>query len=88
MGLCVRRADSCGVRPAGPNQRMKVCMCRYCGVKHEAASAIDLLGLDEEQTYRRTHCRLCESPSSTFVRLADEPDLQPDELGYPLVVMP
>lgn len=66
---------------------MKVCMCRFCGVKHEAAKESVLVGMSEEQVYARTHCRYCEAPSSSFVALGDEPELGPDELGYPLVVI-
>lgn len=67
---------------------MKVCRCRVCGVLHEAAPASILVGQSEEFTYARTHCRLCEAPSSTFAPLADEPDLPADEIGYPLAVVP
>ena len=67
---------------------MNVCRCRVCGVIHEATPASILVGLSDEQTYVRTHCRLCESPSSAFVPIADEPDLPADEIGYPLAVVP
>lgn len=67
---------------------MRVCACPMCGTLHEAVSAVALIGITEEQLYDRTHCRLCELPSSTFIALKDEPDLGDDELGYPLAVVP
>lgn len=67
---------------------MKVCMCRCCGVKHETVTEAILVGMDEDQVYARTHCRYCEAPSSSFVALGDEPELGPDEIGYPSVVIP
>lgn len=66
---------------------MKVCACPVCGTVHEAAPSTVLNGLTEEQVYARTHCKLCESPSSRFVALADEPDLKNEEFGYPLAVV-
>lgn len=67
---------------------MKVCRCNVCSIVHQAAPASALDGLSEEMNYARTHCRLCESPSSAFVPLADEPDVPADEIGYPLAVVP
>ena len=67
---------------------MKVCACPVCGTLHEAASAVVLSGITKEQAYDRTHCRLCESSSSAFIALKDEPDLNDGELGYPIAVVP
>lgn len=47
-----------------------------------------LIGLAEQVVYQRTHCRLCETPSTTFIRRPDEPDLLDGEFGYPLVAVP
>lgn len=66
---------------------MKVCKCPRCRVVHEAVPASTLVGLSEELVYRRTHCCLCESPSSEFVPLPDERDLMDDEFGYPMAVV-
>ncbi len=67
---------------------MKVCMCRFCGVKHEAVTEAALVGRTEDEVYIQTHCRYCEAPASTFRELSDEPELAPDEIGYPSVVIP
>jgi hypothetical protein len=67
---------------------MKVCMCPTCGVLHEAVPASSLVGLNDEKVYARTHCRMCETPSEGFIRRRDEPDLEPDEFGYPAAVVP
>lgn len=67
---------------------MKVCMCPTCGVLHEAVPASKLVGLSEEQVYARIHCRMCETPSDVFIQVRDEPDLGPDEIGYPAAVVP
>lgn len=66
---------------------MKVCMCPTCGVLHEAVPA-SLHGLSDDEVYARTHCRMCETPSDVFIRRKDEPDLGPNELGYPAAVVP
>lgn len=47
-----------------------------------------LIGLAGQLVYQRTHCRLCETPSTTFIRRPDEPDFLDGELGYPLAVVP
>jgi len=67
---------------------MKVCKCPNCGVLHGAARITTLAGLDEEQVYLCTHCRFCEYPTGNFVQQPDERDLQPNELGYPMAVVP
>lgn len=67
---------------------MRMAVCPVCRTVHEAVDARVLVGADEERTYRITHCRLCESPSTTFRQLPDQPDLADDELGYPMAVVP
>ncbi|SFR74962.1 hypothetical protein SAMN05428960_1046 [Mitsuaria sp. PDC51] len=66
---------------------MKVCMCRFCGVKHESVMEVVLVGMSKEEAYTRTHCRYCEAPASSFLELPDEPELGIDEIGYPSVVI-
>lgn len=67
---------------------MKVCRCPRCGTVHEAASSTALLGADERLVHRRTHCRLCSLRSEHFTPLPDEPDLGPNDMGYPMAVVP
>jgi hypothetical protein len=66
---------------------MKVCMCPTCGVLYEAMPASSLVEMSDEQVYARTHCRMCETPSDVFIRRNDEPDLGPNEFGYPAAVV-
>jgi hypothetical protein len=67
---------------------MKMAVCPFCRVLHEAVGAGALDSASDEQAYRITHCRLCESPSSTFVQRPDMPEVADDEFGYPLAVVP
>lgn len=67
---------------------MKMAMCPTCRVAHEAVNRRALDGATAERIYRITHCRLCKTPSETFLPLPDEPDLADDELGYPMAVVP
>lgn len=67
---------------------MRIAVCPFCGVMHEAVGREDLNGADEQRRYRLTHCRLCETPSKWFKLLArEEPDLKPGDFGYPSIVM-
>jgi len=67
---------------------MKMAICPVCKTVHEATGQRTLRGADERRTYRITHCRLCESPSTGFHPLPNQPDLADDELGYPMAVVP
>jgi hypothetical protein len=67
---------------------MKMAACPVCRTIHEAVGPSALKGADKKRTYRITHCRLCESPSTTFRPLPDHPELANDELGFPMAVVP
>jgi putative toxin-antitoxin system antitoxin component (TIGR02293 family) len=67
---------------------MKMAACPVCRTIHEAVGPSALKGADKKRTYRVTHCRLCESPSTTFRPLQDRPELADDELGFPMAVVP
>lgn len=67
---------------------MNAAACPTCRAIHEATSALALVGLNDDQRYRRTHCVLCETPSSYFLPIGDLPDPDADEFGYPLAVVP
>jgi len=67
---------------------MKAAKCPMCGVVHEATGHWALDGADEKRAYRITHCRLCNTPSETFLEMPDQPDVADDDLGFPLAVVP
>lgn len=67
---------------------MKMAACPVCRTIHEAVGPSALKGAGKKRTYRVTHCRLCEPPSTTFRPLPDHPELVDDELGFPMAVVP
>lgn len=67
---------------------MKVAVCPFCRVVHEAVGPEALKNADDERCYKLTHCRLCKAPSELFkLRAHEEPELGEDELGFPAIVM-
>lgn len=67
---------------------MKIAVCPFCRVMHEAVGPEALKNADDERRYKLTHCRLCEASSEPFkVRAREEPELEDDELGYPAIVL-
>ena len=67
---------------------MKGAMCPNCRALHQAAGSSALVGLNNDDRYHVTHCKLCETPTGEFARGPDLPDVGPDEFGYPMAVVP
>lgn len=67
---------------------MKIAVCPFCRVVHEAVGPEVLKNVDDGRRYKLTHCRLCKAPSELFkLRAREEPELGEDELGFPAIVM-